>query len=367
MPSEFLRIQLLMRIAFLYNRAADDPANFAEDDAPDRSPVVAALQHLGHEITPIECTLDLAAVRRELMRAKPDVAFNRVESLGGSDAITAAITLLLDVMQIPYTGCPTQAMVAAANKLSVKERIGRAGLPTPEWITGDFGFRIAVCGLQDSSANPKSAIRNPQYIIKSVYEHASFHMDEASIVGPALPDEIAKLVVEQSAKYGRPFFAERFIDGREFNLSLVGNGPEVLPPAEIDFSAFPRGKPQIVGHGAKWDHASFEYNNTPGRFDFPPHDAPLLRRLTDLAVQCWRLFDLRGYARIDFRCDAASEPWILEINTNPCLSPASGFAAALEKVGIGYEGGIQLILDEAISRCDKSTRPMRRPSASLSI
>jgi D-alanine-D-alanine ligase len=57
------------------------------------------------------------------------------------------------------------------------------------------------------------------------------------------------------------------------------------------------------------------------------------------------LFGLRGYARVDFRVDEDGRPWILEINANPCLSPDAGFAAALERAGIGFDQAIQRILE----------------------
>jgi D-alanine-D-alanine ligase len=175
-------------------------------------------------------------------------------------------------------------------------------------------------------------------------------MDDAAIIGPASAGEIVELVRKRSASSGKPFFAERFVDGREFNLSLLGNDPEVLPPAEIDFSAFPASKPRIVGFGAKWTAASFEFQNTPRTFDFPAADASLLRQLTDFAIQCWRLFGLQGYARVDFRVDSAGQPWILEVNTNPCIAPTSGFAAAVERAGFSYDEGIQRIVEAALSR-----------------
>src|SRR6266478_1474059 len=129
-----------MRVAFLYNRSSQDPANAAEDAVPSRSPVVDALKNLGHRVTPIACTLDLMAIRRKLMRAKPDVVFNRVESLGGSDSMMAAIPLLLDAMRIPYTGNSSVALVATASKVYVKERLDRARLPTPKWINANRRF-----------------------------------------------------------------------------------------------------------------------------------------------------------------------------------------------------------------------------------
>jgi biotin carboxylase len=144
-----------MRIAFLYNRACEDPAGIAEDDDPARSPVIAALRSLGYEVEPIACTLDLSQVRASIEQSGPDVAFNRVESLGGSDALATAIPLLLDSMQIPYTGCPTEAIVRTTDKVRAKEQLVTAGLPTPEWVAPD-------CELEKSIFNPQSEIRNPK-------------------------------------------------------------------------------------------------------------------------------------------------------------------------------------------------------------
>ncbi len=129
-----------MRIAFLYNEATEDPALVAEEEQPTLSPVVAALDRLGHSVSCVACTLDLSAVRRQLERIRPDVAFNRVESLGGSDAMMAAIPLLLETLQIPYTGCSSEALAATASKLAVKQRLVDAGLPTPPWIAADGRF-----------------------------------------------------------------------------------------------------------------------------------------------------------------------------------------------------------------------------------
>jgi hypothetical protein len=82
---------------------------------------------------------------------------------------------------------------------------------------------------------------------------------------------LRSLIAARNEQFGTPHFAEQFIDGREFNLSLLAgpNGPDVLPPAEIEFINFATGKPRIVGHDAKWNESTMEYINTPRRFDFP--------------------------------------------------------------------------------------------------
>jgi D-alanine-D-alanine ligase len=66
-----------------------------------------------------------------------------------------------------------------------------------------------------------------------------------------------------------------------------------------------------------------------------------------VALKCWQVFQLRGYARVDFRVDAAGIPWVLEVNANPCISPDAGFAAALEQAGIAYADGIGRIVSTA--------------------
>jgi D-alanine-D-alanine ligase len=191
-----------------------------------------------------------------------------------------------------------------------------------------------------------------KWIVKSVWEHASIGLDETTQLLCDHAERAATLLRERAPRLGGACFAERFIDGREFNLALLAapGGPQVLPPAEILFEGYADQALKIVGYRAKWDSDSYEFHHTPRRFDFPPEDAALLARLRDLALQCWRLFGLNGYARVDFRIDPAGRPWILEINANPCLSPDAGFAAALDAAGISYAGAVERILSDARKR-----------------
>src|SRR3546814_5988849 len=124
------------------------------------------------------------------------------------------------------------------------------------------------------------------------------------------------LIAARQQRFGRPFFAEAFIDGREFNLSVLetAGGPRVLPVAEILFVDFPPGRPRIVDYEAKWAPESDAYANTPRRFDLAADDAALAAELSRLALDARHLVGLAGYARLDFRVDAAGRPPILEVN-----------------------------------------------------
>jgi D-alanine-D-alanine ligase len=101
---------------------------------------------------------------------------------------------------------------------------------------------------------------------------------------------------------------------------------------------------------------SFEYDSTPRRFDFPREDGGLVGRLVAMSRDCWRAFGLRGYARLDFRVDATGRPWVLEINTNPCISPDAGFMAAAVRGGLSIEDVVRRIVADAMSGGDRRCR-----------
>ena len=328
-----------MHVAILYNQPPADASADDLDVLVQRDAVAASLSRLAHNVSTIPCTLDLDTVHRQLVETRPDAVFNLVESLGGSDRLMPLATVLLEALHLPYTGCRTPAIIDTSDKLRAKSRMIAAGLPTPGW-----------CTVPPVIPTPASAFVPGTYIIKAIAEHASIGLDDTSVVTVSMPDELPALIHDRSRRIGRACFAEQYIDGREFNLSILADesGPLVLPPAEIDFSTLSTDKPRIVGYAAKWHSESDEYHQTPRTFDFPASDAPILEQLIDLAQRCWTLFDLRGYARVDFRLDANGQAWILEINANPCLSPDAGLAAALDQAGIPFDTAIGRILDAAM-------------------
>jgi D-alanine-D-alanine ligase len=333
---------MFMRIAVLHQAVTEQDTVEDQDVLVQVECVSQALRQLGHEPAAVPCTLNLEAMLDRLRTMKPEKVFNLVESLGGADSLVYLPSAVLDAIGIPYTGNRTESHFLTANKVLAKKMLENAGLPTPEWIEEG-------CLTQPSppSPLPKGEGRSAKWIVKGVWDQASRDLDEEAIV-VGTEEEVLSRVRERARRTGRESFAEKFIAGREFNVALLTspNGPEVLPPAEIDFSAFPPEKPRIVGHRAKWDENSFEYTNTPRTFDFPEADNALLAQIRRLTKKCWEIFSLRGWARVDFRVDHDGNPWILEINTNPCLSPDAGFAAALARAKIPFEEAIRRIVEK---------------------
>lgn len=313
----------------LHGAAADRPD---EADTVDTARTIRdALERLGYRSGLVHLGLDLAAVR-SLALQRPTLVFNLVDAIDGDAALAHFAPAALDHAGLRYTGASTEAWCLTLSKVSTKRLLIAAGLPTP-------AFSLDAGGLAADGS----------VIVKSLTEHASLGIDAQSVV-PA--SRAAAEILERQCRFGSRFFAEAYIEGREFNLSVVetDSGPRVLPPAEIDFADFPAGRPRIVDYEAKWIPDSNAYSATPRRFDFPESDAVLIARLEALAIDCWTLFGLGGYARVDFRVDADGNPWILEVNMNPCLAPDAGFAAAAAQAGIDYDAMIALIVEAAIER-----------------
>jgi D-alanine-D-alanine ligase len=337
-----------MQVAILHHAVSAGDGEDQRDVLDQVRSVAEALEALGHEAVSLACTLDLAALRERLLERRPDVVFNLVESLGGSDWLIPVVPALLDVLRLPYTGSATEAIFLTTQKLLAKQCLRAAGLPTPDWISPASAGVAAGANTRSTAMAPSGSPQGP-WILKTVWEHASFGIEDGSLVTEAGVDWQA-LLARRERELGRPYFAEQYVEGREFNLSLLAgaDGPQVLPPAEIDFSRLPAGKPRIVGYRAKWKTDSPEYHATPRRFDFAAADQALVDGLAELARSSWQCFGLRGYARVDFRVDQQGRPWILEINVNPCLSPDAGFAAALDRAGIPFSQAIARILHDSL-------------------
>lgn len=337
-----------MRLAILHNAVTDSSSSDERDVLFQIRAVSEALVSLGHEAMPVACGLDLNALRQTLARIQPDLVFNLVESLDGHGRLIHVVPFLLDSLRIPYTGSSAETLYATSGKITAKERMDQLGsqwgIFSPGWI-GPYSL------LQSGriTFNTAERVAHRLWIIKSVWEHASLGLGDDAVIEPDRIQDIIDTLKERAPKLGGDCFAEWYIEGREFNLSLLegGEGPEALPPAEIVFDGYAADKPRIVGYQAKWAEDSFEYSHTTRCFEFSAADAPLLTQMKQIALRCWDLFHLKGYARVDFRVDRQGHPWVLEVNANPCLSPDAGFAAALAQAGILYAQAIEQIVETA--------------------
>lgn len=333
-----------MRLVILYSLP---PADCGEDDLDALEQVravSAAAKELGHDVTEMPFTLDLAAVRERLRELKPDVVFNLCEGAEGKGRFIHLAPGLLEELGISFTGAGSAAMATSSNKQMAKVVMKAAGLSTPEWRS--------VKHLEDGSQDAHGT-----FIVKSVWEHASVGLEADCVVNVKGRLQLLEAMQNYRARQGGECLAERYLDGHEYCVALLDSpeGPEVLPPARMRFEE-QAGDVRIIGYRAKWDAESSEYITVRRDFDACEKCPALSADLRSMALACWKAFDLSGYARIDFRTDAQGELSIIDVNANPCLSPDAGFAAALERAGITYTDAVARIIEVAALRdeCESS-------------
>jgi D-alanine-D-alanine ligase len=315
-----------MKVLIVHDRLSDHPSKDELDTLLEVEQVASALTAGGYLVDLYAFSLDFSLLEKKVETFHPDVVFNLVETLQGSQWLHIA-PAFFEKLNLPFTGCGSRGMFLTSDKLLAKQLMKLSSIPTPFWVergkTEDLPLLLGV-----------------PVIVKPVSEEASVGITDDSVQTFLTGDSLLGFLGEKDC------FAEQYIEGREFNLSLYEEKgkPKVLPPAELLFLDYPEDKPEIAGYEAKWEEDSFAYTHTVRTFDFPDSDQPLLARLKELSLQCWDLFSAKGYARIDFRVDKKGNAYVLEVNMNPCIASDSGFTAACAKEGLSYTAMIEQIV-----------------------
>jgi D-alanine-D-alanine ligase len=324
-------------VLVLHQEIADGTRLDELDTLVQLEQVSAALEEVGWNVVPLATGLDLAATMDSIRSIKPACVFNLVESLGGEGCLIHFIPALLQAYGIPFTGCSGDAIYLSSHKLLAKALMRQCGIATPAWFS-----RTSSDQQEDDTA------LHGQWIVKSVWEHASFGLDDGCVVDSVAA---ARARIDASTRlHGGHWFAEQYIAGREFNISILEHAgqPRILPMAEMTFVDYPPDKPKIVGYAAKWDPNAAEFHATCR--EFPVLSGELFSAMQQAVLQCWEGFGLRGYARVDFRVDDAGTPWVLEVNANPCIAADAGFIAAAQRTGIALEHVVEHIVQAALAK-----------------
>lgn len=301
-----------MKCVVLHQAVPPDAPPDEQDVLAEAASVGAALRRLGWDVAAQPLSLDLAAAQERLRAETPELVFNLVESLDGGGPLCAVVPALLQHLGLRITGNGAAALALTADKPATRRVLQHAGVPVPP-------------GPEDGWPGP--------FIIKRADEHASQGLG---------PD----CVVQRLAAVPPGFYAEAFIDGREFNVAMLDDGAggcTVLPVAELLYAPeWPAGRPRVLDYGPKWDRAHPLYALTTSRFAEAPELARIARRV-------WSALGLVGYARIDLRVSADSVAYVIDVNANPCLSEDAGFALAAAQAGLDYTALIGRIAAAALS------------------
>ena len=327
-----------LRIALLINLARNAPplhdnAPFdilAELDADKNVEAYAnAMRERHYEVLIQEGNAHLA---EWLENVQPDICFNTCEGFVG-ESREAQVPAILEMLGLPYTGPTPLAAAITHDKPTTQRILSCYGLPVP-------------CFQEFTSPNNKlrADMRFPLFI-KPAHEGTGMGIHNDSIVRDEkhLRDRVAYVV----DTYRQPAMVESYIEGKDITCGLVGNGDDVhfFPITEVDFSNYPAELEPIYGVLQKVDYADYYKNKCP---------APLGERLTEqirqLTHKVFTTTGCRDFARVDFRMTDDGQPYILEINGLPGITPVSDLTLMAQAEGWTHSDLVRAVLDAGLKR-----------------
>jgi D-alanine-D-alanine ligase len=239
-----------MRISILHNRdhhlLDDDPGREAREDVVR---VAAALEKAlagkRRQVSLIGVDRDVWAIGKALEAQRPDVVVNLCESLAADSRGEMVVPALLEMIGMPYTGNSALALGLSLHKDKAKQLLQASSVPTPQ-----FAVVTSVAELLSVS------LPFP-LIVKPSREDASVGIDFDAVVHDR--QSLGKAVSRVLNTFHQPALLERYIDGREIYVPLLGNHPRrALPLTEIHYGKAFDNKPRVLTYKAKWDEASPE-------------------------------------------------------------------------------------------------------------
>ncbi len=330
-----------MRIAVCFNRVpeillrGEEKDRISEEGAEhEAASVHSALAERGFDAVLVPLGGSIPEFLGELSRVAPDAVFNLCEGFWGDSHLEMQVAGLFPLLSLSSTGSGPFALGLTQDKVLTKTLLEAHGVPTPAWRVVAPGQTVPDCG----------GLAFPLFV-KPRSEDASLGIGMESVVQTAA--ELEERVAYIHATYAQDALIEAFIDGREFNVALLGHeAPVMLPPSEIVFAGH-LGAP-IVTYEGKWEEESDQYTGTLPRCPAPlePAEEAALR---GVAERAYVLCGLRDYGRVDIRM-AHGVPYVLEVNANPDISPTAGLARSARVGGIPYEDLIERIVRDALAR-----------------
>jgi D-alanine-D-alanine ligase len=293
--------------------------------------VVSTLRKLGHEVRPLGVKSDLGVIREAVEDWKPHIAFNLLEEFDGVAVYDQNVVSYLELLRVPYTGCNPRGLMLARDKVLSKKIFSFHRIPFPDFIMVPNGRRV----------------KRPKWlpfplIVKSVTEEASLGISQASIVQD--DEKLKERVAFIHNSVGTGALIERYIEGREFYVGMMGNGHlHAFPVWELIMDKLPEDARRIATERVKW---SRKYQDKYGIKSGEAKNLPegKAEEIQHLAKRVYRALDLRGYARIDVRMDGEGTVYVLEANPNPQIAHDEDFSDSAEKAGYTYKDLLQELI-----------------------
>ncbi|MDD5312507.1 MAG: ATP-grasp domain-containing protein [Dehalococcoidia bacterium] len=327
-----------LSVAIIYNDPFTDiPNQIGESEAivgvlEEVVAVKKALLELGHTVQQVPLHRPLDNAINTLASVRADLIFNIFEGFDDDPSSEPVIARWMEDREIRFTGNPSHVLELTLDKVRTKLVLNKVGIKTP------------LYQLLNSATLTRFNLEFP-CIVKPQSEDASHGLLPESVVSNV--EQLANQVERVSNSFGGIALVEEFVDGREFNASVLGNETlSLVEISEITYS-LPPGLPRLLTFESKWFEETEYYAGT-GVTCPAPIDSGLKKTISDIVLKGCTSVGCRGYARVDMRQDPAGDIKVLEINANPDISPELGIARQAEAIGLTYTQLIEKIVNLAL-------------------
>jgi D-alanine-D-alanine ligase len=319
-----------------YDFLAEDPGREARRDVTRVAAALCqALSRDGLSAEPIPVENKNFSFAETLEHRQPILVINLCESLAADSRGEMAVPSLLELLGYPYTGSSALALGLALHKDKAKHLLRGRAIRTPEFAV--------VERVEDLDS-----LKLPfPLIVKPVREDGSVGIDFDSVVTDRTA--LRRAAAQVLLAFRQPALIERFIEGREIYVPILGNRRrQTLPLTEIRFGPTFRDLPKIVSYRGKWDLASDECIDSPSELcSLQPE---IQSQVVQSAVAAFEALDCRDYGRVDLRLSAEGEPYVIDVNPNCDLHPDAGFAKSAAAAGIDYPALALRVVEIALER-----------------
>lgn len=259
----------------------------------------------------------------DILQIRPDVVFIALHGKYGEDGTVQG---MLELLGIPYTGSGVLASALAMDKSMTKKILAAEGIPIPE----SFDFVVKKGEWDKTSIAQKAENIGYPVIVKPNCQGSSFGMKKVNA-----PDEL-NIAIEQAAVYDERIIVERFLEGRELTVGVLGNdAPFALPVTEI----VP--KNEFYDYESKYATGGSEHV-VPAKISVEE-----TARAQELALKAHKAIGCRGMSRTDIiLCDGSM--YVLEVNTIPGMTPTSLLPEAARVAGIPFTKLLDMLIEYAL-------------------
>jgi D-alanine-D-alanine ligase len=317
----------------------EDSGKANEDElTSDAQHIQKTLEIRGYQVTFLDFNNPFLAVQ-QIQDQRIDFVFNQCERINGSSLLEPHAAALLDILQVPYTGSNPFTLSLCLDKIRVKKLLTYHNIPTPKW---DYFFSLGEEIRQD--------LRYP-LIVKPSNSDSSIGISNDSVVTNL--KELKKQLEVIIGDLGRPALVEEYIEGDEYDVSIIGNvedSLQVLPLSRSVFGRMPQGFWHIYPYEAKFGDRSVYKNHI--EVQRPARNVPkrLASLISEIALDTYQILGCQDYGRVEVRVDRDDNPYVLELNPNPSIGEGDCVPSVAKIVGMDYGDFLERIIGLAIRR-----------------